>query len=60
MIIGEVREEYIYKPKENKVLYLQSMVSDEMIDTYGLWVVKLQTIRIARLNENERKKLNEG
>lgn len=39
LIIGEPQEEYIYKPKENKILYLESMVSNEMIDTYGLWVV---------------------
>lgn len=30
MIIGEPQEEFIYKPRENKILYISSMVSTDM------------------------------
>lgn len=51
LTLGEPVEKYIYKPSENKILWLNSMVSAELMEQYALWVVNLKNIRIARLTE---------
>ncbi|KAL4427031.1 hypothetical protein ABPG74_000986 [Tetrahymena malaccensis] len=56
LIIGDIMQQYIYKPESNKILYLPSLSNAELVDQYGLWVVYVSKIRIAKQSEELKNK----
>lgn len=41
LTFGAPVEKYIFQPEKNKVLWVSSMVSAELLMQYGLWVINL-------------------
>ncbi|KAL4466336.1 hypothetical protein ABPG72_020185 [Tetrahymena utriculariae] len=56
LIIGDIMQKYIYKPESNLILYLPSLSNAELVDQYGLWVVYVSKIRIAKQSEELKNK----
>ncbi|EAS07287.1 eukaryotic aspartyl protease (macronuclear) [Tetrahymena thermophila SB210] len=56
LIIGDIMQQYIYKPESNQIQYLRSLSNAELVDQYGLWVVYVSKIRIAKQSEELKNK----